>query len=52
MQMYIQKQYKPNLFSLIFKIFSNWLKMSAKNPHQPLTKYWQKSGFSASYEYL
>jgi len=47
MQMYIQKQYKPNLFSLIFKIFSNLLKMSAKNPHQPLTKYWQKSGFGA-----
>jgi len=52
MQMYIQKQYKANLFSTIFKIFSNYLKMSAKNPHQPLTKYWQKSWFSASYEHL
>jgi len=26
--------------------------MSAKNPHQPLTKYWQKSGFGALYEHL
>jgi hypothetical protein len=42
MQMYIQKQYKPNLFLLIFKIFSNLLKMSVKNPHQPLTKYISK----------